>query len=161
MSSPREGRPLIELAGSHRPRAVRPYGVHSACDWQIKLYGVAATDKGPRRRLLDRALEIAVLELPQPAVTEDRHGTAFVIAHDTPRRCFVLVDWWCDHNQIFQKVFSGQVDGLLPHLEPSIGCIWELAVTDFERRAWIEDVLTNPSGPDVDRYLSRSLTAVL
>ena len=34
------------------------------------------------------------------------------------------------------------------------GCVWELAVVDFERRAWIEDVLANPDGPDLERYLA-------
>ena len=37
------------------------------------------------------------------------------------------------------------------------GCVWELAIVDFERRAWIEDVLLNPPGPDLERYLERRL----
>jgi hypothetical protein len=32
-----------------------------------------------------------------------------------------------------------------------------LAIVDFERRAWIEDVLANPGGPDLARFLSRTL----
>jgi hypothetical protein len=28
-------------------------------------------------------------------------------------------------------------------------------VIDFERRAWLTDVLANPAGPDVERYLAR------
>ncbi|MGH2898157.1 MAG: isochorismatase, partial [Solirubrobacteraceae bacterium] len=39
--------------------------------------------------------------------------------------------------------------------EQTAGCVWELEVIDFERRAWLADVLTNPGGPDVERYLSR------
>ena len=39
------------------------------------------------------------------------------------------------------------------------GCVWELAIVDFERRAWIEDVLSNPDGPDLERYLGRRLDA--
>ena len=30
-----------------------------------------------------------------------------------------------------------------------------MAAIDFERRAWIEDILSNPAGPDVERYLGR------
>jgi hypothetical protein len=33
--------------------------------------------------------------------------------------------------------------------------VWELGAIDFERRAWLEDVLANPEGPDVERYLAR------
>jgi hypothetical protein len=39
---------------------------------------------------------------------------------------------------------------------PAAGCVWELGIIDFERRAWIEDVL---KGRDVDRYLERSINA--
>ena len=35
------------------------------------------------------------------------------------------------------------------------GCVYELAIVEFERRAWIEDVIGNPDGPDVERYLGR------
>jgi hypothetical protein len=28
-------------------------------------------------------------------------------------------------------------------------------VVEFERRAWIDDVIANPAGPDLDAYLSR------
>jgi hypothetical protein len=38
------------------------------------------------------------------------------------------------------------------------GCVWELEVVDFERRAWLEDVLSNPAGPDLDAYLERSFS---
>jgi hypothetical protein len=38
------------------------------------------------------------------------------------------------------------------------GCVWELEIVDFERRAWLEDVLSNPAGPDIDAYLDRSFS---
>ena len=43
--------------------------------------------------------------------------------------------------------------------DPAAGCVWEMSVLDFERRAWIEDVLANPNGPDIDRYLTRRFNA--
>lgn len=39
--------------------------------------------------------------------------------------------------------------------DPAAGCVWEIGIIDFERRAWLEDVLANPNGPDVERYLER------
>jgi hypothetical protein len=39
--------------------------------------------------------------------------------------------------------------------------VWELDGVDFERRAWREDVLANPSGPDLERYLERRFDADL
>jgi hypothetical protein len=45
--------------------------------------------------------------------------------------------------------------------DPAAGCVWEIEVVDFERRAWLEDVLANPDGPDIERYLSRSFSREL
>jgi hypothetical protein len=36
-----------------------------------------------------------------------------------------------------------------------IALVYELAIVEFERRAWIEDVIGNPDGPDLDRCLAR------
>ena len=38
-----------------------------------------------------------------------------------------------------------------------MACVWELEVIDFERRAWLEDVLIDD---DVDAYLERALEPV-
>ena len=33
-------------------------------------------------------------------------------------------------------------------------CVWELVVAAAERQAWIDSVLANPAGPDIERYLA-------
>jgi hypothetical protein len=50
---------------------------------------------------------------------------------------------------------------LTVHPGPAIGCVWELAVTDFERRAWLDHVLANPHGPSLDAYLNVHLEGEL
>jgi hypothetical protein len=85
-----------------------------------------------------------------------------VVVHDAADFAFVLVDWWHDENEIHQKLFSASLNTpseLGPHPTDAVGCVWELSVTDFERRAWLETVLANPKGPDLDLYLSRSFDA--
>jgi hypothetical protein len=37
--------------------------------------------------------------------------------------------------------------------------VWDLAVIAFERDAWLDAVLRNPAGPDVERYLATRLDA--
>jgi uncharacterized cysteine cluster protein YcgN (CxxCxxCC family) len=41
------------------------------------------------------------------------------------------------------------------------GCVYELAIVEFERRAWIEDVIGNTEGPDVDRYMQRRFNGLV
>jgi len=94
-------------------------------------------------------------------VTESRHGIGFLVVHDAADHCFVLVDWWSRQNEIHQQMLSSPIDpptALVPHLSDAIGCVWELSVVDFERRAWIECVLDNAQ-PDLDGYLARTFNA--
>ena len=47
----------------------------------------------------------------------------------------------------------------LEYMTPTgvIACVWDLYIIAFERKAWIDTVLNNPEGPDLDAYLGRQL----
>ena len=80
----------------------------------------------------------------------------FVVIHRAADYAFVLIDWWSGQNELRQHLLSAPLDRpgeLAPHPSPAIGCVWELAVVDFERRAWLRHVLDNPNGPDLEAYL--------
>jgi hypothetical protein len=36
-------------------------------------------------------------------------------------------------------------------------CVWDLCVMSFERQAWLETVLLNPAGVDLETYFMRRL----
>lgn len=153
---------MIALRAPHRPRPVRFDGLFEIRGWRMKLYGIATPGNEPRAALLDAAVDTAARVLPQPAIADDRYGVGFIVVHDAADYGFVLVDWWYGENEIHQKLFSASLDdpaALAPHFNEAIGCVWELAVVDFERRAWLEHVLANPAGPDLDAYLGASLEA--
>jgi hypothetical protein len=160
--TPGRAGPAIELRGPHRRRPIRFAGVHQLDDWRVKLYEIATPGRTARPELVRAAVRRAREALPRPARAADRYGVGFVIVHDAADFGFVLVDWWYGENEIHQKLFSAEPSrpgDLRPHPGDAIGCIWELSVTDFERRAWIEDVLTNDAGPDLEVYLSRQFNA--
>jgi hypothetical protein len=153
---------VIALRAPHRPRPIRFRGLHDVAGWRIKLYGIATPGHEPRDALVEAALAVAASTLPQPPEGHDRYGLGFVVVHDAADYAFVLVDWWHDENEIHQQLFSGSLDepaALRPHFNAAIGCVWELAVVDFERRAWLEHVLANPAGPDVAGYLDARFEA--
>jgi hypothetical protein len=142
----------------HRTRPIRFLGLHDVGDWRIKLYGIAAQGERPRQELVDAT--VAML----PAALPDGGGLGFAVAHDGGDGCYTLIDWWANENEIHQRLLSAPIDdpaALRPHPTLAIGCVWELAVTDFERRAWLEHVLARDGGPDVDSYLAARLEADL
>lgn len=144
----------MQLRGPHRPRSIRFLGVYDEEAWRVKLYGISADGDLPRRELV--AAAVGALGPSLPDDDERSHGVAFAIAHDAADYCFVLVDWFAGENEIHQRLLSAprsRPQQLAPHGGQAIGCVWELAVTDFERRAWLQHVLANPEGPSLDAYL--------
>lgn len=127
--------------------------------WRVKLYGLAAPAKGVRPALLERTRALAEQSLPP--VDEGHHGAAFAIAHDA-RFPIALIFWWQDVNELHSRIYAGaEIDGLAPAPETATACVWELGIVEFERRAWIADVIGNPDGPDLDAYLGRRFDGLI
>lgn len=146
----------------YRPRPARFVRLERIRDWRVKLYGIATPGHVPRPKLVDATVARAAAALPAEAHACGRMGVGFAIAHDAATASIALVYWWQAANELHQLVFVGpreDPNAMRKLVDPGAGCVWELGIIDFERRAWIGDVLANPSGPDLERYLGRELTA--
>ena len=144
----------VRRAAPYRPRRIRPYETLRFGAWQVKLYGIAAEGE-PRPALLDATRRVAQEVLAPLGDGTERLG--FAVAHDAADYGFALIAWWAAENEIHQRMFSAPLTApheLRPHVTPAIGCVWELAVHDFERRAWLEHVLTVPEAPRLREYLA-------
>lgn len=71
------------------------------------------------------------------------------------------MDFWADENELHHHVYVAPKDDStnLTYMAPTglTACVWDLRVLCFERQAWIETMLANPAGPDLDAYLTRQL----
>lgn len=149
----------------YRPRPVRCAGVWEADGWRLKLYGIVYGDKGeegPRPEVVAAAKGVALAALPRPPANEYRYGVGFLIVHDGRDGCWCLLDWWGHEDVLLHRLFAAPRDrpgDMRPITDGRTACVWELAVWGFERRAWIDAVLANPAGPDLNRYLGTQLNA--
>jgi len=120
---------------------------------QLKHYGIALHDRAPRPALVDATRRVAHEVIPDGAF-------GFTIAHDAATAGLGIVYWWANDNELHSRVFSSPLEDP-GDLEPADGtgmaCVWEMEVIDFERRAWLDDVL---KGDDFRRYCRRSLEEV-
>ena len=149
------------MGDPYEPRPVRFIRLDQRGDWRLKVYGISTPGRTPRPELVIAAMDLARDVLPDPAVSDERYGVGILVVHDSASYCFALYYWWQSANELHQRVYAAPLDeprALAKLTDPGAGCVWELSIVDFERRAWLEDVLTNPNGPDIDRYLTRQLS---
>ena len=152
----------IHLKSPYKTRPVRFLHLAEHAGWRIKLYGIRYADNPEVTQVDQHIIELAskamLAQLPQPAVTGSRYGVGFLIIHQGQDRNWLLLDWWYDQEIIKQLLFSSPVDAadqVTPAESDLMACTWELAVHGFERQAWIDHVLNNPNGPDLDAYLNQ------
>jgi hypothetical protein len=120
----------------------------------------SSTRSPPRRRACGGSCSTPHGDWPRracPRSTRPGTGRRSRFAHDATYP-IALIYWWQAENELHQRVFVGAGDDLTelsPVTLTPTGCVWELGVVEFERRAWIEDVIGNPAGPDLARYMDR------
>ena len=73
-----------------------------------------------------------------------------------------LVYWWAARERDPRRAYAApsplaSADELVALTDTGMACVWELEVIDFERRAWLDDVLI---GEDLPAYLERALDPV-
>jgi hypothetical protein len=149
------------LEAPYKPRHVRFISRDDVEGWQLKLYGIAVNGQEPRPEFVAATRDLAARVLPQPPAGEDHYGVGFAIAHDARAVGIALVYFWKSENELHQRIYVSPKDdpaAFTPVENQPAGCVWELEVVDFERRAWLEDVLSNAAGPDLDAYLERSFS---
>lgn len=146
----------------HRTRPIRFIKLWHNEGWRTKLYGISETSEVPDQRCLDAALKIAACTLPQPAVSQQRYGVAFVTVHQARMFNQVIVDWWERQNELRHRVFKAEPEAPYEFKEITetgeAFCVWELGVLAFERRAWLDFILCPTSGPDWAGYLGHVLS---
>lgn len=148
------------LGRPYEPRHVRFIRREDVDGWRLKLYGIALNGKDPDPEFVEATRDLAASVLPQPPSTDDRYGVGFATAHDATSLYIALIYWWESENELHQRIYVSPKDEPIAFTQVEhqpAGCVWELAVVDFERRAWLEDVLAQPNGPDLERYLERRL----
>jgi hypothetical protein len=138
-----------------RPRPVLPLGVFSCGPAILKAYAILADTARP---LTSTPVESArtVVEAAAPALRATPHrGLGFVLIDRGEEAVWLLLHWWMERGVCAQLVWKGTLEGL-PAFEPidrpRMACVWELALIDHERRAYVRSMMA--ASADADAYLN-------
>ena len=117
---------------------------------RVKHYGIGDA----RPALAEATRRVAADAIPAGA-------PGFTIAHDAATAALAIAYWWANENEIHGRFFGSPLDeptNLTEFEDTGLACVWELEVIDFERRAWLHDVLEDS---DLEAYLGRALEEAL
>jgi hypothetical protein len=127
--------------------------------YRIKLYSISADGAPISWPAFADGLRLALGALPRPAVTPERPGVGFVIAHKG-RGDYAVLAWWDRENELPLRVFVRPVGAgarWRPARESESVCVWDLEVVAHERDAYVETVLGPGAHDKVRAYLDRAL----
>ncbi|HEY0101459.1 MAG TPA: hypothetical protein VGB76_21215 [Pyrinomonadaceae bacterium] len=148
------------LREPYEPRPIRFLEEWQQAGWRLKVYGISYGRVRAREELIETARRLARESLPT-AHEGGNYGVGYVGVHDGRGANFIFVDWWADENELHHRVFAAPSDELkdLPEITATglSVCVWDLRVQCFEREAWLEAVLKNTSGADLEDYMRRRL----
>jgi|GEM_PF-1613783 len=131
-------------------------GVRGFGDWRLRYYVILPHDMKFDAGLHRRGLSETLALLPTPAVMARRPGVGFVICHPGRNQAYIVLNWWDNRNEIFQRV---QISEYEPeNWRPASGtasfCVWDSEIIWHERCVYVEAVLARPERPDVECYLA-------
>ncbi len=149
---------LVKIKHGFKPRPARFLGIEEFGEWRLKLYGLTAEHHRLLPELVDEAKKLARNTVPRTLTNE--YGIGFMGVHCGRDSNFVFIDWWSNENELHHHVFCSSLDKPLELKRAPEGlaaCVWDLQVIWYERNMWVEHVLNNPRGPNVELYLKKVL----
>ncbi len=121
--------------------------------WTVKLYTISVQESFVAKDFLI----YVKAQIPQLlAAAADHHDQAFLVVHEATDGIWTLVNWWTGGEMLRTQTYftpseaSNQLE-LLPNVG-SMSCVWEMAVIQHERKAWIQHILQATPKPHIERY---------
>jgi hypothetical protein len=122
----------------------------------IKLSFISADGKPPSASAIERALAVIAGCADELAATPHL-GAGFAILHRGEEANWLLSLWWTEGGTATRKLWRAELDDHSATFKPVdplyMACVWELGIIDYERRAWMDTVM---SGKTVADYLART-----
>jgi hypothetical protein len=152
---------MFKLAESYEPRPIRFLELWQRDAWRLKVYSLAYQMPLARPHVVETSKRVLWDHLRRVAADEAHYHAGFIGINDGRGSIFSFVDFWADENELHHHVFVAPKDriGQLAYTTPTglIACVWDMALIAFERQAWVDAVLNNPNGPDIEAYLSTEM----
>ncbi len=155
-------RATLEVTEPFHPLPVILLEIWEHHGWTFKVYGISRRHQRPGGELVTAAKQAAVRILPSSCDAQGAHGVGFISVHEGETTNLVFVNWWARQSELLRRVLRSTSEAPSAFEEVTgegvSGTVWDQQVFWFERNAWVEKVLSNPAGADLDAYLKKCLS---
>ena len=132
--------------------------------WNVKVYQITYRLKFESKETLDKAvLNLHTWLEKSKTLDFETYRTAFLIVHEGRDGVWTLLNWWTGGEMLrsitFYTDYSKPKEFRMLPKEGFMACVWEMAVTSFEREMWIEHILKKAGSPDFTAYFEARLNA--
>ena len=140
----------VPTGQAYVPRHVERLDAWSNDEWALKVYWMTVDGAPPD----DLALNAARSGVWEALETKSGYGLGFVIVHRGQLADWIVLGWWTDGDILRRRVLTHEKGEITDRSdEDFLGCVWELSVIDWERKAWINTILRHHESADPRDYL--------
>lgn len=142
-------------------------------DWTLKLYQITCNETEIITPECEKAATAAAFDFiatPRSAHVAagidwsaiDNYKLGSLIIHKGADAVFALLDYWAGENMIVHQTWVAPINS--PEKFDNISesglclCVWELAVVQHEREAWIKHIYNAECLPNINDFLADTLT---
>ena len=151
----------MKVSESYKKRSVRYLQLLKIANWSIKFYGIKYGGGSVDDAIIESALIALKTQLGESSGKTDHYFAGFACVHQGRGGNFAFIDWWADENELHHHLFVSNSTSPceFEYKTPTglVACTSDLALLAFEREAWVQFVLANSKGPDLDGYLQHHM----
>jgi hypothetical protein len=149
---------MISAMRPYAPRPIATLGLVEYRGWTLKSYSIlyGGVPFDPTRFTGGRTL--ALMCLPDPAVTPERLGVGFLIEHQGRNIDYLVLGWWDRENELPLRVLvrdDTDGEGWRPARGSESVCVWDLQVIWREREAYVATAMDPDQRDGRASYLAR------
>ncbi|BDD06494.1 hypothetical protein [Aureibacter tunicatorum] len=151
---------------AYQKRKIAFYEILYIDGWSVKVYMISKEDEFKHMRLYEQVkLKIKEWLGFENGFNSKHHHMAFLILHAGDEGVFSIINWWVGENMLNSHVFLTKKPELCDfHKISGDGltfCVWELAIVNHERQAWLDCFLLQSSEPQYSTYLKDTLNCII
>ncbi|HJY63808.1 MAG TPA: hypothetical protein VJ455_06610 [Ignavibacteria bacterium] len=149
----------IKISEPFENREIKFSGIWHDNSWRFKIYKITHKNNTPAdEKTLEIAKSFANSCIAKYTDIAPVYGLGYIILHKGMDSNFIVVCFWAGENMLRTHVMISSIDKPYEYIDKTetgmTVCVWDAIIHNFERNAWVENILNKPEHPSPDEYIN-------